>query len=149
MAYLFTPSARRPRSAWTPIADLDGLTDRAPQEKVFERIRVDGWKIVTEKSSAWVVKLGPQDVAAYLPQCTHLGCAYHYDEGQSQFVCPCHASNFALDGRVLSGPAPRALDRYAVRLEGKQILIGSPGEAASQAPPAKASRRVNTEGAQG
>jgi cytochrome b6-f complex iron-sulfur subunit len=38
-------------------------------------------------------------------------CADH------RFDCPCHASSFDLEGRVLSPPATRPLDRLAVRIE--------------------------------
>jgi cytochrome b6-f complex iron-sulfur subunit len=40
--------------------------------------------------------------------CTHLGCIVKQtDKG---FQCPCHGSNFAMDGEVQTGPAPRGLD---------------------------------------
>lgn len=44
--------------------------------------------------------------------CTHLGCTVqHTAEG---FECPCHGSCYSDDGKVLSGPAPRALSWYAM-----------------------------------
>ena len=46
-------------------------------------------------------------MVAFNPACTHLGCAYHWDESPNNFVCPCHASVFSIDGKVLVGPAPR------------------------------------------
>ncbi len=85
---------------------------------------MDGWKIITEKSTAWVVKMNENEVVAYTPQCTHLGCAYHWEEGKGEFLCPCHTSNFSLDGKVLNGPAPRPLDRYQVKLQGTRVMIG-------------------------
>ncbi|MBI5651134.1 MAG: ubiquinol-cytochrome c reductase iron-sulfur subunit [Chloroflexi bacterium] len=44
--------------------------------------------------------------------CTHLGCAPRLDG--DEFACPCHGSRFARDGRVLSAPATRPLDRVFV-----------------------------------
>ena len=41
--------------------------------------------------------------------CPHLGCSYAYDDGKKHFVCPCHGSEFALDGNVLHGPATSPL----------------------------------------
>lgn len=124
LAYLFVPTRARSSGAWIEAGDLTQLGLRTPEEVVFRRTRVDGWKIISEKSTAWVVKLGESEVAAYRPQCTHLGCAYHYDDKDGEFVCPCHSSNFSLEGQVLSGPAPRPLDRYSVRIEGTKVLIG-------------------------
>src|ERR1700685_3844440 len=96
-----------------------------PQEVAFERTRVDGWRSFQEKAIAWVVRTGENNVVAYWPQCTHLGCAYHWVEPGNQFVCPCHGSRFSIDGRVLGGPAPRPLDRYPVQVENSKLLIGS------------------------
>ena len=39
--------------------------------------------------------------------CTHLGCTVRH-EGEG-FLCPCHGSRYDGEGRVLGGPAPRAL----------------------------------------
>ena len=77
-----------------------------------------------KKSTAWVVKLADNQVVAFGPQCTHLGCAYHWDEGKTEFLCPCHSSIFSLDGKVMSGPAPRPLDRYEVRSRRHKLLLG-------------------------
>ena len=41
--------------------------------------------------------------------CPHLGCSYNFDDGKQHFVCPCHGSEFALDGSVLHGPASAPL----------------------------------------
>ena len=94
------------------VADLTQLQPGKPAEVVFHRSRVDGWKVIDEKTTAWVVKSDDQNVIAYTPACTHLGCAYHWDEQQKYFLCPCHTSAFSLDGKVIMGPAPRPLDRY-------------------------------------
>jgi menaquinol-cytochrome c reductase iron-sulfur subunit len=124
MAYLLAPGRRQSSGAWVEAGSLTRLSLQNPEEVTFRRTRVDGWKVVNEKATAWLVRLAGNEVAAFSPHCTHLGCAYHYNSGIREFVCPCHASNFALDGKVLTGPAPRALDRYPVRVEGDRILIG-------------------------
>ena len=74
--------------------------------------------------TAWVVKSPDGKVVAFGPRCTHLGCAHHWDDSKSKFVCPCHNSLFSVNGAVLAGPAPRALDRYAVKIEGNKLLLG-------------------------
>jgi cytochrome b6-f complex iron-sulfur subunit len=63
-------------------------------------------------------------------RCTHLGCTVPWDSGSGRFVCPCHASVFDITGDVLSPPAPRALDLYAVRIENGIVKIdtGKPAE---------------------
>jgi cytochrome b6-f complex iron-sulfur subunit len=50
-------------------------------------------------------------------ECPHLGCTVPWNAADHRFDCPCHASSFDLEGRVLSPPATRPLDRLAVRIE--------------------------------
>lgn len=124
LAYLFLPPKLKKEDEWTKLGDLSKLTENSPVEMAFRHNRVDGWKVLSEKSTAWVVKQPDGEVVAFGPQCTHLGCAYHWEDSKKQFLCPCHTSLFALDGTVNAGPALRPLDRYETRLEGNTLLIG-------------------------
>jgi len=47
--------------------------------------------------------------------CPHLGCAYTWDAGLKKFLCPCHGSQFTIEGEHLAGPAPRGLDPLPFR----------------------------------
>ncbi|MFQ5677702.1 MAG: ubiquinol-cytochrome c reductase iron-sulfur subunit [bacterium] len=40
--------------------------------------------------------------------CTHLGCIV--SEAEWGFACPCHGSRFDKQGKVIGGPAPKALE---------------------------------------
>ncbi|MBY0508176.1 MAG: ubiquinol-cytochrome c reductase iron-sulfur subunit [Bryobacteraceae bacterium] len=124
LIYLLFPPKARKKTDFVEAADLKELTVNAPEEVVFRRNRADGWKVTSEKASAWVVKTAANQAIAFAPSCTHLGCAYHWDERKKEFICPCHTSGFSVEGKVLSGPAPRALDRYQVKVEGTKLLIG-------------------------
>lgn len=44
--------------------------------------------------------------------CTHLGCTVTVSS--ESLSCPCHGSEFDRQGRVLKGPADRALQRFVV-----------------------------------
>jgi cytochrome b6-f complex iron-sulfur subunit len=46
---------------------------------------------------------------AFAITCPHLGCSFAYDDGLRHFLCPCHGSQFALDGSVVRGPATAPL----------------------------------------
>lgn len=63
----------------------------------------------------WFVRLD-QGILALYKVCTHLGCIYNWQESEIRFICPCHGSQFQRDGTYISGPAPRSLDRFVVRL---------------------------------
>ncbi len=130
VAYLFLPPRLRKQQDWVEAGNIGQLMPKQPVEMIFRQTRTDGWKVITEKRTAWVVSLPGEGVVAYGPQCTHLGCAYHWEAAQGQFFCPCHNSAFALDGKVLSGPAPRPLDRYATKVDNQRLLLGELRESA-------------------
>jgi cytochrome b6-f complex iron-sulfur subunit len=52
--------------------------------------------------------------AALNATCTHEACTVTGYEN-TQYVCPCHGSQFTTAGAVLSGPAPRSLQQYATQ----------------------------------
>jgi menaquinol-cytochrome c reductase iron-sulfur subunit len=131
--YLLIPPKLRKEPEWVEAGDVSKLEPRVPVEMVFRQNRVDGWKILSEKTTAWVVKLSDSEVVAFSPQCTHLGCAYHWDENRGAFLCPCHTSVFKVDGTVVSGPAPRPLDRYAAKVEQGKLLLGALHESTEKA----------------
>jgi len=67
----------------------------------------------------WVVRYeydGAAQIYALKTVCTHLGCTPNWLEGEQKFKCPCHGSGFYKDGINFEGPAPRPLERYAIRL---------------------------------
>jgi Rieske Fe-S protein len=47
--------------------------------------------------------------------CPHLGCKFDWDTGKKRFICPCHGSQFTVEGEHLAGPAPRGLDPLPFR----------------------------------
>ncbi|MCP3176962.1 Rieske (2Fe-2S) protein [Desulfuromonas sp. KJ2020] len=62
-----------------------------------------------------------EDIGALSLECTHLGCLLNtVDQG---FFCPCHGSEFASSGKVLSGPASRDLDWLPVRIQNGRVWI--------------------------
>ena len=63
----------------------------------------------------------PEGFAALSPTCTHRGCTV--DVSGARLVCPCHGSTYDREGRVLKGPAERALPRYAVTRTGDELVV--------------------------
>ncbi|PQV64952.1 cytochrome b6-f complex iron-sulfur subunit [Abditibacterium utsteinense] len=57
-------------------------------------------------------------------KCTHQGCTVEWSgDSQNPLHCPCHNSNFALDGKVLSGPAKAPLQHYSLAQNGEEIVL--------------------------
>lgn len=58
--------------------------------------------------------------------CTHLGCVVK--TSPRGFLCPCHGSQFAPDGTVLKGPAPKALPWLVVADLGGGVYVVDEGK---------------------
>jgi len=56
--------------------------------------------------------------------CTHLGCKINKTEN-GRLVCPCHGSEYDLEGKVLKGPAYKNLERLPSKIseDGTHIEI--------------------------
>jgi len=67
------------------------------------------------KMKLWLIH-EERGVAAFYKVCPHLGCLYSWNDQEFKFICPCHGSQYALEGQYLSGPAPRGLDSFEVRI---------------------------------
>jgi cytochrome b6-f complex iron-sulfur subunit len=73
----------------------------------------------TAQFGVWVVNVvyeGQRQIVALKTVCTHLGCTPNWLEAEQKFKCPCHGSGFYKDGINFEGPAPRPLERYAIRI---------------------------------
>jgi cytochrome b6-f complex iron-sulfur subunit len=56
--------------------------------------------------------------------CTHLGCLVDYEPEKKRLLCPCHAGTYDLEGRVTSGPPPKPLQKFPLKIEGEDLVIG-------------------------
>jgi cytochrome b6-f complex iron-sulfur subunit len=77
---------------------------------------------------AWVIRARDERnrdiIYALSTTCTHLGCTPNWLEGDKKFKCPCHGSGFRISGVNFEGPAPRPLERYAIRKTDEgQIIV--------------------------
>ena len=78
-AYLLLPAKVKKQNPWADAGDIAQIAPNSPVEMAFRRQRVDGWRVLTEKGTAWVVKQPDNQIVAFGPSCTHLGCAYHWE----------------------------------------------------------------------
>jgi len=68
----------------------DGGGDNAPGKVAF---------------SAYAVKDASGTVNVFAVNCSHLGCSVEFSADAKLFKCPCHGSQFSVDGTVVHGPA--------------------------------------------
>lgn len=112
---------REAETDWMELGELKDFPEGEPRMVTWPVVRKDGWVMETAERAAWVYRRGAEDVVAYNPRCTHLGCAYFYNSKAGVFNCPCHDGVFGLDGEVLGGPPPRPLDTLEVKVEGNKV----------------------------
>ena len=63
-------------------------------------------------------------VIAFNTVCPHLGCFVDYRPEQQDYFCPCHDSNFALDGSLKKGVSPRDMDTLKVEIrKGHEVWV--------------------------
>ena len=122
-AYFLSPAFQREEEGWVDVGAAKDVTPGTPFKVDFVERRRDAWATTERRSSAWILTSNGKDFIVYDPRCTHLGCPYRWDAEKKKFLCPCHSAVFDIDGRVLSGPPPRPLDRFPVKVVGGRLML--------------------------
>jgi Rieske Fe-S protein len=66
-----------------------------------------------------------EGLKAYSAVCTHFACIVKWDPETEEIYCPCHEGYFEpLEGNVIFGPPPSALEKISLRIENGEIFIG-------------------------
>ena len=75
-----------------------------------------------------LVRTEAGDFRAFSAVCTHLDCIVQYRQDTKQIWCACHNGTYDLQGRNISGPPPRPLEPYAVKIVKGEIYISQEKE---------------------
>jgi len=86
-------------------------------------IPVGGAKKVIVAGSAVLIIRNAQGFKAFSAICTHLGCLVAWNSHKQIIECPCHAGLFDKEGQVVSGPPPRPLPPYEVRVADGKVFV--------------------------
>lgn len=108
---------------WISLGSLENFPFDLPTLFNFNIAKVNGWEKSSQSYGVFVLRKEGQDPIVFSDVCTHLSCRVNWDSEIEEFYCPCHAAFFDKDGEVLSGPPPRPLDRFEIRLDGDQLFI--------------------------
>ena len=124
IAFLLGPALRREEAqTWIPLAATNKVELGTP---TLFRARIQhqtGWIVQEQEHSIYVLSDNGRDFVAMSNICTHLGCRVRWIVDREQFYCPCHNGVFDREGRVVSGPPPRPLDRYETKVEDGQLYV--------------------------
>jgi len=123
VAALIAPTYRKSQSPYARVGEVGALPTEQPVSVRFQFQSTDAFLKETETQEAWVIKHSDGELTVFSPICTHLGCHYDWVAASREFVCPCHNSFFSMEGKVLAGPAPRALDTLPYRIESGVLYV--------------------------
>ncbi len=113
--------------------------ENAEGEPVYHGVEL---QVEKAKAAVIVVRMQPDDITpakgrenwgvegvlCYSKICTHVGCPISLWEQQTHhLLCPCHQSTFDLadNGRVIFGPAARALPQLPLALDDEGYLVAT------------------------
>ncbi len=117
IGYVVSPLfARRPPQQKVLLIATSRVPVGTPTLVTYQVAETDAWVNGEQGRIAWVVTTNGSDFVVFDGRCTHLGCIYAWNPGLKVFQCPCHGSVFDINGKVVSGPAPRPLDRIPYNL---------------------------------
>lgn len=109
----------------SPLQGASNADEAELDDKSKGDILRNGFSIVAFGAArVLVLRDGKGTLRATSAKCTHEGCTVQYKADESIIWCACHNGRYDLDGRVLSGPPPRALAVYRASgsLDGKVII---------------------------
>ena len=119
LASFFYPVIRFLNPPYIPEAPIDEVSGG----KVAD-LKPNSGKIVKfGNKPALLVRLSETEWKAFSAVCTHLNCTVQYQESSHEIWCACHNGTYDLTGRVISGPPPKPLDEFVVRLRGDEVVI--------------------------
>jgi menaquinol-cytochrome c reductase iron-sulfur subunit len=129
LGVLLDPLCRPPTvGAPVRVAALSALPDDGvPRKFPVLATRQDAWNRTPNVpvGAVYLQRVGDK-VRALNVVCPHAGCFVDFRADKSCYLCPCHNSTFALDGKILDGksPAPRPLDELTAEVrEGGEIWV--------------------------
>ena len=124
VAYLVEPALKSNQGeGWIQLGSTAKIEVGVPTLFKVNIQRQTGWVTNEEELSAYVLTEDAREFIAMSNVCTHLGCRVRWIADKQGFYCPCHNGVFAKDGTVISGPPPRPLNRYEVKVENDQLFI--------------------------
>jgi len=119
----FLLGLRKPPRVWRTVGAVNDFQIGSTVKVSFLDPSPLSWAGVTAQTAAWLRREGDQQFIAFSVDCTHLGCPVRWLPDANLFMCPCHGGVFYSNGTVASGPPPRPLTQYPVRVQDNQIQI--------------------------
>ncbi len=124
IAYVVGPSLKNQQvQTWMRLGPTTKVELDTPTLFTFTIQTQPGWIVNAEEVSVYVLSTDGRSYIAMSNICTHLGCHIRWIAEQNQFFCPCHNGVFDKNGNVVSGPPPRPLTRYDVKVDNGDLFV--------------------------
>jgi menaquinol-cytochrome c reductase iron-sulfur subunit len=115
------------KTKWADIGPMSNFSALAgPVRKDINVEQVDAWRELYSQKSVFVIPWPNSNngrVRVLSAVCPHLGCLVHFNKDKNEFLCPCHGSIFAADGKLVRGPAARGLDPLPHKIEQGNLMV--------------------------
>jgi menaquinol-cytochrome c reductase iron-sulfur subunit len=128
--FVFMDPLRRKSKAgdFILVASLSAIPeDGLPRKFSVISDHTDAWsKLPPSPVGAVYLRRVGQAVEAFNVVCPHAGCFVDFLPEKKSYLCPCHNSTFALDGKISDprSPSPRALDKLATEVRnGTEVWV--------------------------
>ncbi len=119
----FLLGLRRTPQIWRGVGKVSEFEIGSTTNVSFQDSSPLPWAGVTAQTAAWLRRVDGRNFVAFSMNCTHLGCPVRWLAEANLFMCPCHGGVFYSDGSVASGPPPKPLRRYTVRVNNDEVEI--------------------------
>jgi menaquinol-cytochrome c reductase iron-sulfur subunit len=118
---LLGTTGKKKHRVYSKIAPVSSIQVEKPVDLPFVMTVEDAFIKNVEPENVWAVKNSDSETTVFSPICPHLGCRYQWHESKKLFICPCHHSVFNIEGKVVSGPAPRPLDTLPSKIKNNYL----------------------------
>lgn len=128
---VFLDPLRRKAAAgeFVQVAFLTALPeDGAPRKFSILTTRQDAWNktINVPVGAVYLRRTAKDKVQALNVVCPHAGCFVDFVPGRNSYLCPCHDSTFAVDGKINDpkSPAARGMDELETQIRnGNEVWV--------------------------
>jgi ubiquinol-cytochrome c reductase iron-sulfur subunit len=124
LVHAFDPRATAAEREEIEKSFVEGAALQAAKTKAAVIVARMETKDITAATADW----GHEGIVVYSKICTHVGCPISLWEQQTHhLLCPCHQSTFDLadKGRVVFGPAARALPQLPISVDDEGYLVAT------------------------
>jgi menaquinol-cytochrome c reductase iron-sulfur subunit len=129
LAVFFDPLRKKSKaSEFVFVAALSAVpADGMPRKFSVIAAQKDAWSQLPPSpiGAVYLRRIG-KEIEALNVVCPHAGCFVDFVADEKNYLCPCHLSTFALDGRINDprSPSPRAMDKLKTEIrKGKEVWV--------------------------